>query len=62
MSREEIEKVFRMMAQGQGFYGRLLRIIENCPENQQNQFYASLEAQKFKTDLDVILYIEGHYQ
>lgn len=38
----------------QGFYGRLLRDLNNYPE-----WLNELEEQHFNTPLDMILYIEG---
>ena len=53
MDREAIEKLFRSLARSQGFYGRLLRDLEDNEEA-----WAMLEAQNFKSDIEVIMYIE----
>lgn len=57
MNREQILDVLNDLAQSQGFYGRLLRSIAENPE-WGNKYLAELEAQNFKSTLDLILYIE----
>lgn len=58
MDKEQILDVFRSLACSQGFYGRLLRdIYEN--EEWGNKFLNHLEEQNFRTELDLILYIES---
>jgi hypothetical protein len=58
MDREQILDVFRSLACSQGFYGRLLRDIS---ENEEwgDEFLNHLEEQNFRTELDLILYIES---
>ena len=58
MNREQILEVFRNLAYSQGFYGRLLRDIYS-DEEWGNEYLNHLESQCFKTDLDLILYIES---
>ena len=61
MDREDILNVFREFAQSQGFYGRLLRDLAELEEYEPDAYeelMQNLEAQDFRTPLDVILYIE----
>lgn len=61
MDREGILNVFREFAQSQGFYGRLLRDLAEFEEYEPDayeEFMQNLEAQEFRTPLDVIMYIE----
>lgn len=61
MDREDILNVFREFAMSQGFYGRLLRDLAELEEYEPDayeEFMQNLEAQDFRTPLDVILYIE----
>lgn len=59
MNRDEIRKVMGQLAMSQGFWGRLLRSIDELPEFQQEDVWADLEAQDFKEPLDVVMYYEG---
>lgn len=54
MNREEILNAIKNLATSQGFYGRLLRDIEENPE-----ILDELEAQNFSDSVDMVLYIEG---
>lgn len=58
MDKEQILDVFRSLACSQGFYGRLLRDIY---EDQEwgIAYLNHLEEQNFRTELDLILYIES---
>ena len=61
MDRDAILGVFAELAQSQGFYGRLLRNIEEAREYDPDVYEAfmqELEAQNFGDALDLILYIE----
>jgi hypothetical protein len=58
MDREQILDVFRSLACSQGFYGRLLRDIYS-DEEWGNAYLKHLEEQNFRTELDLILYIES---
>ena len=58
MDRQAIRGTFEMLAQSQGFYGRLLRDIDEMDEEDQERFLADLESQNFKDAVDLILYIE----
>lgn len=59
MNRDEIREVFKQLAMSQGFYGRLLRQIDEADEEARENFWKDLEDQNFKDSLDLILYIEG---
>ena len=59
MNRQDIENVFKSLAQGQGFYGRLLNRIADSSEDIVDEFYTILEAKNFKSEVDLILYIEN---
>lgn len=59
MGREEIRAVFEMLACSQGFYGRLLRDIDELDEDSKEVFWQDLEAQDFSDSVDVILYMES---
>ena len=54
MDRTRILELIKGLAKSQGFYGRLLKNIQENPE-----ILDYLEQQKFKDDLDLILYLEG---
>ena len=53
MDREQIMNAIRELAMSQGFYGRLLRQIDENPE-----ILDELENQHFKDVVDMVMYIE----
>jgi len=53
MNKEAILDTIKSLAKSQGFYGRLLRDINEYPE-----ILDELVEQKFKEPLDLILYLE----
>lgn len=59
MNRDEIREVFKQLAMSQGFYGRLLRQIDEADEEARENFWKDLEEQNFKDAVDVVMYIEG---
>lgn len=59
MNRNEIEQVFRNLAMSQGSYGRLLARIYDLSEEDQDEFWAEMEAQDFSDEIAVIMYVEG---
>lgn len=59
MNRDEIREVFESLACSQGFYGRLLRQIDEADEEARENFWKDLEDQNFKDAVDVVMYIEG---
>ena len=54
MDRTRILELIKSLAKSQGFYGRLLRDIQENPE-----ILDHLEQQTFNDDLDLILYLES---
>ena len=59
---EEVVDVIEMLADSQGFYGRLLEEILYIEENKPDQyevFKGFIEKQEFKDPVDVILFFEG---
>lgn len=54
MTREEILENIRMLAKSQGFYGRILRAIE-----EDDSILDTLEEQNFKDVIDLVLYLES---
>lgn len=58
MKRDEVMNVFKSLAQSQGFYGRMLRDIEEAEANGEDLtgFFESFE--KCKDPVDVILQVE----
>ena len=59
MKIEQIIDVIKELAQSQGFYGRLLRDIENMSDGEFAYFKEVLEEQNFKDAVDLIIYLEG---
>ena len=57
MSREDILKTFRDLAQSQGYYGRLLEAIEKY-EDEGDALLTHLEEQNFSDPVDLIMYVE----
>lgn len=56
MDRQQIHQTLFWLAQSQGFYGRVLRNIEEAPN--QDEIWDELEAQNFKEPLDIVMYFE----
>ena len=59
---EDVVDVIEMLADSQGFYGRLLEEILYIEENKPDQyevFKGFIEKQEFKNPVDVILFFEG---
>lgn len=62
MKMKEIMDTITSLAQSQGYYGRLLRAIRECQQNDPTAYARltnELEAQNFRDPVDLILYIEG---
>lgn len=59
MKRDQILNTIKDLARSQGSYGRMLHSIEQMDEYEQDQLWATLEAENFKEPVDFILYIEG---
>ena len=61
MDREKILTAIAELARSQGFYGRLLRTIEDIREadaEQYEELMQTLEGQNFGDTLDMVLYFE----
>ena len=61
MKMNEIMDTIKMLAQSQGFYGRLLRSLEEAYEENYDafmEFMNELEEQNFKDTVDLVLYLE----
>lgn len=61
MKEAQILEVFERLSKSQGLYGRILRDLEDMQKNDPDTYKETielLEKQDFKTDLDLILYIE----
>ena len=54
MDRGEILENIRMLAKSQGFYGGILRAIE-----EDDSILDTLEEQNFKDVIDLVLYLES---
>ena len=59
MDRQAIRGTFEMLAQSQGFYGRLLRSIDEMEEEDREKVWSELESQNFKDVVDLIMYMES---
>lgn len=61
MCIEEIMDVIKGLASSQGFYGRLLRAIEELKNEDVHKYQnlvLELEAQNFKDAIDVVMFFE----
>ena len=61
MDRTAILQTIRDLSKSQGFYGRLLRSLEDAEENNNEayeEFMSNLEAQNFSDPVDLVLYLE----
>lgn len=59
---EQVVEVIEMLADSQGFYGRLLEEILYIEENEPNKyevFKAIIESQEFENPVDVVMFFEG---
>lgn len=62
MDIEAVVDVIEMLADSQGFYGRLLEEILYIEENEPDKyevFKGFIEKQGFKDPVDVVLFFEG---
>jgi hypothetical protein len=57
MTKAECIGLFRKLSYSQGYYGRLLQALEELEEEEQEDFFSHFE--DCKTELDVILQLEG---
>lgn len=58
LDRNDIMSLFRSLARSQGFYGRLVRAINDADEEAREEFWQNLESKKFTNEMDVIIFIE----
>lgn len=58
MTKKQIMDSFRSLAMSNGFYGRLVRHIDEMDEASRDKFLGDLEKKNFKDTVDLILYIE----
>ena len=61
MCIEEIMDVIKGLAMSQGFYGRLLRALEELKNEDVHKYQdvvLELEGQNFKDPIDVVMYFE----
>lgn len=58
MKMKDIIKVIEVLSYSQGFYGRLLRSIDELSEEEYDLLAEELEGQNFKDSLDVVYYFE----
>lgn len=49
----------KQLAQSQGFYGRLLRQLQEADDDALNEIDKTMLKHKFKDTLDVVLWLEG---
>jgi hypothetical protein len=59
MKRDEIRALFEKLAKSQGFYGRILSSLDAMDEDTLERVWSELEAQGFKDEIDLILYLEA---
>ena len=62
MDRIQILAAFRSLAKSQGFYGRLLRDINDLKIQDPERYERAMkepESKKFKDIVDLVLFIEG---
>ena len=59
MTRDDILDAIRMLAQSQGFYGRLLVAIYDADDTARDEFLDTLEGQHFNDILDLVMFLEG---
>lgn len=58
MDFEKAKSVIKSLAKSQGFYGRLLKQIEDFTEEQKADFEKVLKENNVETDLDLIFLLE----
>ncbi len=61
MKREEILRLFKSLSKSNGYYGRLVKDLEELKEINPKSYediMIDLENQNFQTPLDVVLFVE----
>lgn len=56
MSRIEVMKTFEMLAKGQGYYGRLVKSLNETDENDKNEFLDIFK--DCKDSVEVVMKVE----
>ena len=59
MRVDDLIKLCKKLAPSQGFYGRLLKKLENMDEQDLSDIDSAMESANLKDDLDIILWLEG---
>ena len=59
MKKEEILNLFGVLAQSQGYYGRLLNSLMSADSDSREEFLSNLEEQNFSDGVDLIMYLES---
>lgn len=59
MKKNEIMKIFKSLAQSQGFYGRIVDELESMSESNRNMYLEGLEKQNFKDAVDLVMFMES---
>jgi len=58
MNREQIIDSFRILANSQGSYGRILNHLDNISDDERDDILSNLEKQNFKDIVDLVMFIE----
>lgn len=56
---EDVIAIIRELSYSQGFYGRLLRDINELSKEELRDFAIEIESENFTSALDVVMYFEG---
>ena len=59
MKKEEILNNIKMLANQQGFYGRILNTLEETDESERNNVLQLLEEPNFQDVIDMVIYLES---
>ena len=59
MRVDDLIKLCKKLAPSQGFYGRLLRQLEEMDEQELGEIDTVMQSLDLKDDLDIIMWLEG---
>lgn len=59
MTRDDILDAIRMLAQSQGFYGRLLMTLTSLDPDDFDRVMDDLESRHFADTLDLVMFLES---
>ena len=59
MKYEDFLENIKTLSQSQGYYGRLLRQLEDLDDEELKEVKTQIESQHFNDMLDIIMYFEG---